>query len=305
MVEDEGTKDVERLLGVRKSAGVVREEAGGIVLEFHGGLAKEQKGPGGREVAVNFPFVPDAFESLPRNLSHWAIKRDEDPIDVRNVEALVVHGQSDLVDLVPDEFFPRLSTRTPSYLVPSPFDIHLKPTSVPHYQVLSFLLAQMVVDLCQFTFAPEATLKVVSTFYALSRFEEVPLSPAQGFLRNEDVIEDGPPFHESDLVRFDDVWEDRLESSGEHLGQNFVYAPEERNRSPIIESGVVSGFRNEGYYPFVYICGGFALIEQRRERLKEVRRHLLLVFLEEFHGYAVVAWRFALRKGSDGSTHLF
>ncbi len=74
MVEDEGTKDVERLLGVRKSAGVVREEAGGIVLEFHGGLAKEQKGPGGREVAVNFPFVPDAFESLPRNLSHWAIK---------------------------------------------------------------------------------------------------------------------------------------------------------------------------------------------------------------------------------------
>jgi hypothetical protein len=24
--------------------------------------------------------------------------------------------------------------------------------------------------------------------------------------------------------------------------------------------------------------------------LKEVRRHLLLVFLEEFHGYAVVAW---------------
>ncbi len=96
-----------------------------------------------------------------------------------------------------------------------------------------------------------------------------------------------------------------MESSGKHLGQNFVYAPEERNRSPIIESGMVSGFRNEGYYPFVYICGGLALTEQRRERLKEVRRYLLLAFLEEFHGYAVVARCFALRKGSDGSTHLF
>ncbi len=74
VVEDEGTKDVERLLGVHKSAGVVREEAGGIVLEFHGGLAKEHKGPGGREVTVNFPFVPNVLESLPRNLSHWAIK---------------------------------------------------------------------------------------------------------------------------------------------------------------------------------------------------------------------------------------
>ncbi len=36
---------------------------------------------------------------------------DEDPIDVRNVGALVVHGQFDLVDLVPDELFPQLSTR--------------------------------------------------------------------------------------------------------------------------------------------------------------------------------------------------
>jgi hypothetical protein len=74
MVEDESTKDVERLPGVRKSAGVVREEAKGIVFEFHGGLAKEHKRPGGREVAMNFPFVPDALESLPRNLSRWAIK---------------------------------------------------------------------------------------------------------------------------------------------------------------------------------------------------------------------------------------
>jgi hypothetical protein len=33
----------------------------------------------------------------------------------------------------------------------------------------------MAADLCQFTFTPEAALKVVNIFYALSRFEEVPL----------------------------------------------------------------------------------------------------------------------------------
>ncbi len=66
-------------------------------------------------------------------------------------------------------------TTTPRYLVPSPFYNHLRPTSVPHCQVLSFLLAQMAVDLCQFTFAPEAALKVMNTFCALSRFKEVPL----------------------------------------------------------------------------------------------------------------------------------
>ncbi len=74
MVEDESTKDVKRLPGVHESVGVVRKEAGGVVLEFHGGLAKECKGPGGREVAVNIPFVQDALESLPCRLSHWAIK---------------------------------------------------------------------------------------------------------------------------------------------------------------------------------------------------------------------------------------
>jgi hypothetical protein len=74
MVEDESTKDVERLPGVRKSSGVVCEEAGGIVLEFHCGLAKEHKGLGGCEVAVSIPFIPDALESLPCNLSHRAIE---------------------------------------------------------------------------------------------------------------------------------------------------------------------------------------------------------------------------------------
>ncbi len=60
-------------------------------------------------------------------------------------------------------------TWTPRYQVPSPFGIHLRPSSTPHCQSLSFLLAQIVVDLCQFIFAPEALQKMLSTFWALSK----------------------------------------------------------------------------------------------------------------------------------------
>jgi hypothetical protein len=52
------------------------------------------------------------------------------------------------------------------------------------------LLAQMAADLCQFTFAPEAALKVISTLCALSRFEEGPLE-VKGV--NEGLIPDEAP----------------------------------------------------------------------------------------------------------------
>ncbi len=74
VIKDEDTEDVERLPRVRVSAGVVREEAGRIVFKFHGGFSKKHKRPGGREVAVNFPFFPTTLEGLPRVLSHGAIE---------------------------------------------------------------------------------------------------------------------------------------------------------------------------------------------------------------------------------------
>jgi len=67
---------------------------------------------------------------------------------------------------------------------------------------------------------------------------------------------------------------------------------------------MVSRFRDESYDPFVYVCGGFSLVEQCPERLEEVQCYLLLTFVEELHGYVVVARRFALRKGSNGSSDL-
>ncbi|CAK9876810.1 unnamed protein product [Sphagnum jensenii] len=75
MVENEAAKDVEWLPGVRESADVIREETGRVVFKFHGGFVKEHKRPGGCEVVVNFPFIPNTFEGLPRNLSHGAIKK--------------------------------------------------------------------------------------------------------------------------------------------------------------------------------------------------------------------------------------
>ncbi len=98
--------------------------------------------------------------------------------------------------------------------------------------------------------------------------------------------------------------EGRLESPGEHLSQDFVDAPEERYRSPIIESSVISWLRYKGDYSFIYEGRGGALTEHCRECLQEVRRDLLLTFMEKFHRNAVVSRRFALRQGANGSSHL-
>jgi hypothetical protein len=74
MIENEAMEDVERLPGVRESAGVVRKKAGGVVFEFQDGFSKEHKRPRGREVAISFPIVPYALEGFPSVLSHGAIK---------------------------------------------------------------------------------------------------------------------------------------------------------------------------------------------------------------------------------------
>ncbi|CAK9881920.1 unnamed protein product [Sphagnum jensenii] len=78
VIEDEAMENVERLSGVRKFAGVVHEEVGRIVIKFHGGFTKEHEGPGGSEVTMNFPFVPNALEGLPHVLSHGAINVTEE-----------------------------------------------------------------------------------------------------------------------------------------------------------------------------------------------------------------------------------
>jgi len=75
VIENEVTKDVERLPGVCESASVVREKPGGVVFKFHGSFSKEHKRPRGREVAISFPFVPNALKGFPSVLSHGAIKK--------------------------------------------------------------------------------------------------------------------------------------------------------------------------------------------------------------------------------------
>ncbi len=76
--------------------------------------------------------------------------------------------------------------------------------------------------------------------------------PAQGFLRDENIVENGSPFHKTGLIRPDDMRDGRLESPGEHLSQDFVDAPEERYWSPIIESSMISRLRYKGDYSFIY-----------------------------------------------------
>jgi hypothetical protein len=75
VVENEAPEDVKGLPGVRKSAGVVREEAGSVIVKFCNGFAQEHKRPGDRRVAVSFPFIPNALESLLSFLGHGAIEK--------------------------------------------------------------------------------------------------------------------------------------------------------------------------------------------------------------------------------------
>jgi hypothetical protein len=74
MVENETSKDVEGLSGVGETVGVVREKSGGVIFEFQGGFSKKHKRPGGREVAVGFPFDPNALVGFPGDLSPGAFE---------------------------------------------------------------------------------------------------------------------------------------------------------------------------------------------------------------------------------------
>jgi hypothetical protein len=74
IVQDEAPENVKRLTSVRETSGVVREEAGGVVVKLHSGFAKERKRPSDLKVAMSFPFAPYAFEGLPCLLSYRVVK---------------------------------------------------------------------------------------------------------------------------------------------------------------------------------------------------------------------------------------
>jgi len=118
---------------------------------------------------------------------------------------------------------------------------------------------------------------------------------AQGFLRDENIVENGSPFHKAGLIRPNDMREGRLEYPSEHLSQDFVDAPEERYQSPVIESSMISRLWYKGDYSFIYEGQGGTLIEHCRECLQEVRRDLLLAFMENSMG--MPSWPGALSFG--------
>ncbi|CAK9209173.1 unnamed protein product [Sphagnum troendelagicum] len=74
MVQNEASEYVKRLPSIREAFGVVRKEAGGVVIELRGNFAKECKRPCDLQIAMSFPFTPYALESVPRFLSHGAVK---------------------------------------------------------------------------------------------------------------------------------------------------------------------------------------------------------------------------------------
>ncbi len=76
-------------------------------------------------------------------------------------------------------------------------------------------------------------------------------SPVLGFLRQEGVVEDAPPFDEAGLAGPYYVREEHLKPPGQRFGQDFVQAPEQRDWAPISDLGMVPRFGDQGYEPFV------------------------------------------------------
>ncbi len=63
------------MTSVREASCVVREKAGGVVVELHNGFAKERKRPSNFKVVMSFPFAPYALKGLPCLLSHGTVKQ--------------------------------------------------------------------------------------------------------------------------------------------------------------------------------------------------------------------------------------
>ncbi len=95
----------------------------------------------------------------------------------------------------------------------------------------------------------EVPLDPIERFFEIQQEEDQLLvalhNPVQGVLGYEDVVKDAPALDKDCLVGPDDAWEEGLQPPGEHLGQNFVHAPQEGDRSPIPEFGAITRFGNQ------------------------------------------------------------
>jgi len=74
VVKNKATKDIQWLPGVSEAPNVVGKEPGRVVVVLDGRFAKENKGPGDRNVVGCFPFVPYSFVRFPSALRHGALE---------------------------------------------------------------------------------------------------------------------------------------------------------------------------------------------------------------------------------------
>ncbi len=77
------------------------------------------------------------------------------------------------------------------------------------------------------------------------------LCPVLGFLRQESIVEDAPPFDKAGLARFYYIWEEGLEPPSQRFGQDLVQASEQCDWAPVSEFGMVPELGYQSYEPFV------------------------------------------------------
>jgi hypothetical protein len=75
VVEEKATEDVQGLSKVGETAGVVREEPGGVIFSLGGRLPKKDERSGDGDVLKRIPFGPYFFVSFPGALCHGAFEQ--------------------------------------------------------------------------------------------------------------------------------------------------------------------------------------------------------------------------------------
>ncbi len=78
IVEQETTKNVQRLSKIGEASRMVHEESERVILSLDDGFPQEHERPGGDDVIGRLPFSPNSFIGFPSALRHGAFEQAMD-----------------------------------------------------------------------------------------------------------------------------------------------------------------------------------------------------------------------------------
>ncbi len=84
---------------------------------------------------------------------------------------------------------------------------------------------------------------------------------------HEHVVKDAPALHEARLIGPNNLRKVHLNPASENLCQDLIYATQEGNGPPVVQSNSVPKFGDESNYTFVDVGQGHANSEKAKSRV--------------------------------------